>query len=347
MNDTEPGAGGLRNEYFSRLARLQRPQHPAAAEVAPGERDEIIQWCASMGFFPHDSERAKLARQIDIPLWTTLCLPEVSPPGRALINRWWAWGMVWEMLFDSYREESFDGFLEETGNALQACLAGEPPTGNTSPFIGGLHEMFKEIEQKHGRVWRSRLSENLLGSFHGDLTEKFSSHRHAIPSFEIYCAQRVYTYGQWYVTEIAVMEMGLDPCAKFWQHPITKKANELTMLHGGLVNDLCSLDRDLSLGKTHNAVIIKQQEGLSLQDAILEVTDLCNRTVRTILDMESMMLSYSDSVLGVQEARQVATLFGILRTLMRGTIDWYHQSPRYTAWQPGEFSDDAPFPSSQ
>ncbi|MFI5867389.1 hypothetical protein [Streptomyces sp. NPDC051546] len=347
MNEREPGASGLRNDYLSRLAKLHRPQHPASAEVGSGERDEIIQWCADMGFFPRDSERAQLARHIDIPLWTALCLPEVSPSGRALINRWWAWGMVWEMLFDSYGEDSFDGFLQETGNALHACLAGETPAGNTSPFIGRLDEMFKEIEQKHGKAWRSRLSENLLGSFHGDLTEKFSSHRHAIPSFEVYCAQRVYTYGQWYVTEIAAMEMGLDPCAKFWQHPIVKKANELTMLHGGLVNDLCSLDRDLLLGKTHNGVLIKQEEGLGIQDAVLEVVGLCNRAVRTVLEMESMMLSYSGSVLGVQETEQVAALFGTLRTLMRGTIDWYHQSPRYTAWQPGEFSDDAPFPSSR
>ncbi|MFE3196173.1 terpene synthase family protein [Nocardia sp. NPDC059240] len=320
----------------------------------PEAGEELIRWGADQGFFSLDSDAANLVRAIDIPLWTALAHPMLkSADDRSFLNRWWTWGAVFEMRFDTNAGQELDGFFEKfmdsTARTQIRILSNNPPLRDgedfSEPMDRTLVSLLRETEQRFGNPWRSRISRSLLASAESGVWEARANYLSQTPDFDLYQGLRRHSYGQTYITDCAMMAMGIDAEAKFLRHPVIEHIQYLVALYGGFVNDLNSLDRDLYANNRCSSVIAyRHQYGVTLDEAIRAVVDMCNGYLRSVLAIEAAMPDYGKYSFDDQEADQIDSFFYILKMLMRGNIDWYEVSPRYNGgWKPGGPIDPAPW----
>jgi 5-epi-alpha-selinene synthase len=95
-------------------------------------------------------------------------------------------------------------------------------------------------------------------------------------------------------------------------------------------NDIISLDKEMKRGDVHNLVLaLRCEHQLVLQEAIDHAGELHDAEVRAFIDLEPRLPSFGAAV-DAELARYVV----ILRSWMRGNLDWSHASGRYRPAKP-------------
>ncbi len=84
------------------------------------------------------------------------------------------------------------------------------------------------------------------------------------------------------------------------------------------VNDLVSFNKELRINEPHNLVLLLQEEHhFSPYDAIREVTEVCNETIRHFMFQESQLLTPGKAVHAC-----LPHFIAGLRSWIRGNLDW-------------------------
>jgi 5-epi-alpha-selinene synthase len=94
--------------------------------------------------------------------------------------------------------------------------------------------------------------------------------------------------------------------------------------HVNLVNDLFSLYPEIQDHDSHNLVLVLHRQGLSVEAAVRQVIDDCNRSVERFLQAEAGLPSFGPEV-DPLVARYVAGL----KCFLSGHLHWYAHTDRY------------------
>jgi 5-epi-alpha-selinene synthase len=90
-------------------------------------------------------------------------------------------------------------------------------------------------------------------------------------------------------------------------------------------NDIISLEKEVQRGDVHNLVLVLQQKlDLSLQEAIDRAAEMYNAEIQTFVKLEPHLPSFGKPV-----DANLRTFVSVLRTRMRGNLDWSLESGRY------------------
>ncbi|MEU9412354.1 terpene synthase family protein [Streptomyces sp. NPDC048281] len=102
--------------------------------------------------------------------------------------------------------------------------------------------------------------------------------------------------------------------------------------HSGLLNDICSLEKEMALGYSHNAVLLIQQErGCGLQEAMDETGTLLEGVAQRLRHGERELAEQMNAAHMAGPARTALdTCIRDYRSMVRGDFDYHLAAERYT-----------------
>ena len=145
------------------------------------------------------------------------------------------------------------------------------------------------------------------------------------PDVATYIKMRPFSGGLYtYINLIEIIEQITLP-RRVREHPTVQR---LTLTANNVVcwtNDIVSLAKELKQGDVHNLVLaLQHKHRLTLQEAMDRAAALHAAEVRAFIDLELRLPSF-----GTVLDSQVKAYSSVLRSWMRGNLDWSYTSGRY------------------
>jgi 5-epi-alpha-selinene synthase len=243
-----------------------------------------------------------------------------------LISCWYAW-----MFFrDDQRDETDLGQdpvrLAVMNTRFLEILGGEEPAATESPLAHALWDLSRRLRaQAPTATWMRRFIRSVREHFDSTVWEATNRSEGLVPSIKLYTRMRPVTGGMYVDTAfIEITEHAyLPPDVR--QHRTLKALMEASSNVVCWANDIISLPKEVQLGEVHNLVVILHRRmGLSLQEAVERAAEMYDTQLQRFTELESQLPSFSKTV-----DANIETFVGVLRTRMRGNLDWSLESGRY------------------
>ncbi|MEU2801419.1 hypothetical protein [Streptomyces sp. NPDC006863] len=264
----------------------------------------------------------------------------IWPLGRYPDLVWGANMFGWFCLF----EDQFDGpqctDVDQTARVINEyvdLLSGEPDRpgaweNSASVQVRAFGQFWIQTRTGMSADWIRRITTSFTAFFTMYVTEAQHARDAVRLSFERYLAYRIISTGG---------AMTFDLIERYGEFELSAAARALpdfadmykAALHGSaLHNDLVSLEREHAVGDGHNGVLVRAAEaGYGIEDAANEVLAMCNAYYREVFHRADQ-LPRSRPFRDLTRADQDALLRFIqgLRHRLRGELDWYSHTRRYT-----------------
>ncbi|WP_051856697.1 terpene synthase family protein [Streptomyces sp. NRRL B-1347] len=248
-----------------------------------------------------------------------------------------SWFFVFDDLFD--RELGTTPALAKALVDLVAAALDDPweeprpdlPSG-WAPPARAFRDLWERSRSGMSLTWRERAARHWRTYLHGYITEAHTRLRGNTPTVEEHIALRRDTIGVQPTIDLAERLGHYEvPEKVFTDQPLTEMraiAAEVDSLH----NDICSAEKERSLGDVHNIVLILSSDGtLSFDQAVCEAAEMLRRrTTRfVLLEAELPQSSAYRALSDVERTTVDRYVTDALRTVMRGDLDWAENSGRY------------------
>ncbi len=220
-----------------------------------------------------------------------------------------------------------------------AVLRGAHPTLQDRPLTHALSNLRLRMLQYADAEWMSRFIASFEECLTASIWEATNRARGTTPDVTTYLQQRALTGGLYpYIVLIELTEQIHLP-RQAREHPTVER---LTLMAVNVVcwaNDILSLAKEIKQGDVHNLVLtLQHKHRLTLQEALERAAALHDTEVRAFIDLELRLPSF-----GAPVDAALKQYIAILRSWMRGNLDWSYTSGRYlaTAEVPGELAHAA------
>jgi len=246
--------------------------------------------------------------------------------------------MSWYFLFD----DLFDGPIGADPTAVEPLIAEMkrvlsihpekllPPAG--PPLAHAFHDMWVRCCVGMSVVWRRRAMLHWHEYLDGYVEEARIVAAGRIPEVEDHLRLRRATVGVQPTLDLAERIGYFEvPVALFYSPTMTTMRNiaaEVDALH----NDICSLEKERSIGDVHNIMIILQRtRGWTEQHALEASIHMIGRRTLEYSRLESGLADLYDTLDLNEDDRKAGDQYArnALRTVMRGDYDWAEGSGRY------------------
>ncbi|HEY0611333.1 MAG TPA: hypothetical protein VGD35_16800 [Chitinophaga sp.] len=202
---------------------------------------------------------------------------------------------------------------------LMCVLDGhEPPiSGNYVKLAAALKNIWDRLQELTLPSWQRRFSANMEDLFEAtewEANNRATEYRLGIAD---YIKMRPYTSAMFPCIDL------IELIGQSWlpeyvrRHDLLQKL-VLTCIEAVCwVNDLVSFNKEQRINEPHNLVLLLQvEQGFSPYDAIREVTEVCNETIRHFIFLERKVLSSMEPDENLYHFTQG------LRSWIRGNLDW-------------------------
>lgn len=295
-------------------------RHAEAAEQA------LVVWGRRLGLIPNDQIEQRL-RGVRIGWLMARVYPQLSRADLQLMTQWTTWGFICDDMSGSAPFGDDPERLMALQQPLRAVLRGSAPRPDDHPLCWGLWDLRQRLLAKTTPDGLLRYQHSVEQFFDACLWEATNRALRTVPDAATYIAMRPLSGAVFTFTELFGIVEELPFPAEVRSHPLVER---LTLMANNVVcwiNDLLSLHKELESGDVHNLVVVLRHEHqISWQEAAERAAALLNAEVRAYVDLERRLPSF-----GPQVDPIVARYLAVLRSWMRGSLDWSYTTGRYLA----------------
>lgn len=308
------------------LPVLDVPFPSAVSRHAEVVHNGTVEWLDRSGVFADEAAYRRF-RATNIGWLAARFHPDASRDALQLVSDWYGW-----MFFrDDQRDESEIGhqparLAVENARLLEVLKGGAPPAKGEAMehALADLRERMLTVVSADAWV---RLVKSIAEHFDSTVWEANNRLRGVTPDVETYIGMRPITGGLNVDTEFIEVAEHTRLLPEMRKHPLVSMMSRASNNVVCWANDIFSLEKEIRRGDVHNLVLVLQHtQGLGLQEALDRAAGMHDAEVRSFIDMEKRLPPFSGP-----EAANLERFIGVLRTRMRGFLDWARESGRYRA----------------
>lgn len=308
---------------------LYCPFAPAISQHAEALQRHTVGWVRRFALLPNEPayrkfEAAGLGRLVG------RTHPHAGWEQLQLISDWHAWLFLRDDKGDDSGASDRPHELSVADNRLLAILEGAQTVPSDDPLAHALYDL-------RGRLVAC-LHENVLpvasmrrfvrvvrDHLEATLWEASNRARGVPPDVATYVRMRPLTGGLAIITELVEIIEGGHLPIELREHDTVRRLTTASHNVVCWANDIVSLEKELRNGEVNNLVVVLSEDrGLTLQEAVDRVVDLHNGEMRTFVDLAARIPTFWP------EADVNLQLYiSSLRARIRGVLDWSFESSRY------------------
>lgn len=255
--------------------------------------------------------------------------PDAALDRLEIISDW----NTWLFVIDDQCDESGlgkhpDRLLALHGRCIE-ILSGYSTKPNDTPLIHALHDIYCRLLPLASNSWVLRFAKSAAEYFEATFWEAQNRYHGRWPDTDSYMLMRPFSGGLFTDIELIEIAENINMSCLARAHPRLMKLTALTNNVVCWSNDIISLRKEKAHGDMHNMVLVLQRErNISLQEALDFVKNLIDTQIQQFLILEKELPEFADVC-----DQDVKKYVSILRSWMRGNLDWAHESGRYKASQ--------------
>ena len=207
---------------------------------------------------------------------------------------------------------------------LLEILNGRAPQQSDTPLAHALFDIRERLLDKASSAWMCRFIYSVIEYFESSLWEAHNRVDGIIPDTSTYILMRPYTGGLYTDIELIDITEDINLPLHVRKNDVVKR---LTLMANNVVcwsNDIISFAKESRHQDVHNLVATLRPTQPTLQKAVNLAAELTNAEVNAFIELQTHLPSYTPEVNADLE-RFVA----VLRSWMRGNLDWAYNSGRY------------------
>lgn len=299
---------------------------PAAINPhADAVQDHTTAWARRLGLV-RDEQALTRFRAARFGRLAARAYPNAALPELEIVSDW----NVWLFMLDDQCDEGgigkTPGALARLFASLMAVLRTPPGAQPSSPLAAGLHDLWSRMAPRSTADWQARFIQDADDYFQACLWEATNRQDGRVPSVADYIAWRPLTGGL--ITDVDLIDLTehIVLPAPVRQHTILRRMTEMANNVVCWSNDIISLEKERQRGDVHNLVIaVRHEQDCGWQEAVDRVAALHDEQVRGFLALERLVPRWEPEV-----DAGVRTYLGVLRSWMRGNLDWAYETGRYS-----------------
>ncbi len=280
-------------------------------------------------------DRKGLAKAAKAHLTTLVAgfYPTAPFPQLSLASDYVSWAFALDDIADETSTGERPALLARLFERLDAVLNGAPLRVEATPLELGLRDILQRLDRLATPAQNAAFVEGNFAYFGAMLWEANNRAADMVPSEELYDTFRpaAGAVPSFFALIEPLEQITLSPECR--AHRDVARVMELAGKIICWTNDVLSYDKERAQGDVHNLVVVyefhRQTDRLS---AVAQAIDLINESIR-----EFLALCEKLTLCPVYDA-ELARYLRVLRSVVRVTLDWTHESTRYTAGLPPDES---------
>ncbi|MCI0654391.1 MAG: hypothetical protein L0Y39_07925 [Methylococcaceae bacterium] len=304
--------------------RLYCPFPELVSPFAEAVHEHTLDWASRHRLVTDDKAFARL-RSSKFGWLAARAYPNAPLDRLKIVSDWNTWLFILDDQCDECGLGRRPAELSAVHTRCLEMLCGKHPEAGDLPLVRALHDIFSRLEPLASQAWLARFAKSAAEYFEATLWEAQNRFHKQWPDRASYVRMRPYTGGLY--TDIELIEITEQislPCLVRTH----SRVNQLVAITNDVVcwcNDIISLQKEKAHGDMHNLVLIMHNEsGLGLQESVNHAKRLIENRIRRFQLFENQLPSF-----GGQIDREVARFVAVLRSWMRGNLDWSYESGRY------------------
>ncbi|MCA9696443.1 MAG: hypothetical protein KC431_02875 [Myxococcales bacterium] len=194
----------------------------------------------------------------------------------------------------------------------------------TDPFAHALLDLRSRMLQLSSAAWLESFANELRQLFIGYSWETINDTMGIVPDLGTYLNMRARTIGLYPQFLLAAITDDIELPAEVLHDPIVRSLMTATSNCVAWANDLCTYEKEIAEGENHNLVaVMMKHESMSMADAANHVVAMHDAEIRRFLELESELPIFAG------HDRDLTRFVGILRSWIRGHLDWAQETGRY------------------
>ncbi len=285
---------------------------------------QTAQWARQFNLLPNDDAYRRL-EATRLGWLASRTHPDAPLPELQIVADWCAWLFV----RDDYCDESGIGRRPERFKALHddflRLLQGAPLGRDAAPLARSLCDLRDRTAAMASPTRMLRLTQHVENFFDAGAWEAQNRFKGITPDVTTYIKMRPHTSGMYAFIELSTIVERIDLPPAVRAHPTVERLTFLATIVACWMNDLISFGKELKQGDVHNLVLtLRHKYDLSLQEAVERAAALHDAQVRAFIDLEQRL-----PVFGPAQDARLRQYVGVLRSTMRGNLDWSYMTGRY------------------
>lgn len=290
--------------------------HPSAAEVD----QRAIEWAWAVGLID-DSRAARLCGS-RIGWLVSRAFPKAHEFALQLAADWTT---LFCLLDDGTEKIDEPLQLERYLNTMLDVFCGAVSPCFDDEMGYAFADLGRRMREETPMEWLARFTERLAELFQGFEIEAKSRSQQIIPRLEEYLKIREVTVGLYVEFEFGALTNGIVVPSSVQQHPTFRRLVRHACNIVGWANDIYTYKKEILQGEVHNLVVVGMNErGLSLDEAVDWAVDLHDTETRLFERLLGKLPSFGSEI-----DAQVVAYAGMLKSWVRGHLDWAHETGRY------------------
>ncbi|HET7271373.1 MAG TPA: hypothetical protein VFI90_09850 [Rubrobacter sp.] len=247
--------------------------------------------------------------------------PDAPLDALQLISDWYGWMFFWDDQRDETEIGKQPSLLAARNVGFLEVLTGSGHPESAPLALWDLRE--RVLAKVATEAWMRRFVGSVEEHFASTVWEATNRSLGITPDIDSHVRMRPVTGGLNIDTQFIEIAERAYPPPKIWSDDTVRRMILASNNAVCWANDIFSLEKEIRRNDVHNLVLQLEQD-LSLHAAIDRAIEMHNSEVRPFIDSASQLIQLDGSVDDV--LRRFVT---ILRTRMRGFVDWAHESGRY------------------
>ncbi|MGR9105304.1 MAG: terpene synthase family protein [Gammaproteobacteria bacterium] len=311
----------LKNLTFPRLTcPFPESISPFAYEI----QEHTVQW-ASQHQLVNGSQAVERLRRSKFGRLIARTYPNAPQHPLEIVADWNTWLFIFDDQCDECGLGRNPNQLSGVHDRCLEILCGIDPTPADLPLVHALHDIYTRLKPLGSRTWLTRFAKNVSEYFEGTLWEARNRYHKRWPNTAAYVRMRPFTGGLYTDIDLIEITEEINLSCVVRSHPHLNKLVGLTNNVVCWSNDVISLQKENEHGDMHNLVLILHHESnFSLQQSLDYVKCLIDNQIQRFLRIEKQLPSFGEEI-----DRDIARFVAVLRSWMRGNLDWAYESGRY------------------
>lgn len=306
------------------LPDLYCPFPPAVNPARDAAQIHTEGWAAHHGLIQGELARRRF-RAARYGWLAARAYPYVALAELEIVTDW----NVWLFMLDDQCDESGAGRQPERLRPILdrflAVLADPGAVVPDGPLSTSLAELWERMRGAAAPGWDTRFVASAADYFDACLWEAANRAAGRVPSVADYVHYRPATGGL--LTDVDLIEVA-EHLFLPDEVRLRPDVQALVSMCNNVVcwsNDIISLPKETRRGDVHNLVLaLKAAHDLSLQEAVDAAAAMHDREAARFLEVEAALPSF-----GKEVDAALSRYVGVLRSWMRGNLDWSFESGRY------------------
>jgi hypothetical protein len=305
-------------------SNLDIPFQPMMSPFIEDIQSETVDWVYRFDLVttPKLIKQLKMGRFNEL---TARCYPNSSYDVLRVINDWMTWLFILDDLFDEEglgrQPDEMVVYCTDILNVFATYVL--PDERATDPMFISLLDLWIRTKSIVPPDWVEYFINNMGGYFEACIWESSNRLINQLPATPYYIIERRKTGGVAVFISWSLITETINLPVSFFDHPVFRQFFEIVGDVLCWTNDLVSVHKERANGDLHNIVMLVQRDyRVSLSEALNIVIQQINDRVQDYLHLEAEMPEfYADS--------EIQSYLGVLRSLMRGNLDWSFSTMRY------------------